>query len=123
MNTSLGLVPAQIAPFLVERLGYSEAKRLAVTGGRLGAQEALALRLVHKVCDSAQLEQVLASVLSDIALCAPQAIAATKALIGKARYAPASALGAFPKRKTASSRRCARSVIQGFFNARAGAKT
>jgi isohexenylglutaconyl-CoA hydratase len=91
-ETSLGVVPAQIAPFLVERLGYSEAKRLAVTGGRLGAQEALALRLVHKVCDSAHLEQMLASVLSDIAMCAPQAIAATKALISKARYAPASAL-------------------------------
>jgi isohexenylglutaconyl-CoA hydratase len=91
-ETSLGVVPAQIAPFLVERLGYSEAKRLAVTGGRVGAQEALALRLVHQVCGSAQLEQVLASVLADIAQCAPQAIAATKALIGKARYAPASAL-------------------------------
>jgi isohexenylglutaconyl-CoA hydratase len=34
-ETSLGVVPAQIAPFLVERLGYSQAKRLAVTGGRL----------------------------------------------------------------------------------------
>ena len=28
-ETSLGVVPAQIAPFLVERLGYAEAKRLA----------------------------------------------------------------------------------------------
>jgi enoyl-CoA hydratase/carnithine racemase len=30
-ETSLGVVPAQIAPFLVERLGFAEAKRLAVT--------------------------------------------------------------------------------------------
>jgi hypothetical protein len=29
-ETGLGLVPAQIAPFLVERLGYSQARRLAV---------------------------------------------------------------------------------------------
>jgi isohexenylglutaconyl-CoA hydratase len=36
-ETSLGLVPAQMAPFLVERLGYAEAKRLAVTGARLDA--------------------------------------------------------------------------------------
>ena len=42
-ETSLGVVPAQIAPFLVERLGYSQAKRLAVTGGRLDATEALAV--------------------------------------------------------------------------------
>jgi hypothetical protein len=33
-ETALGVVPAQIAPFLLERLGYSQAKRLAVTGGR-----------------------------------------------------------------------------------------
>ena len=48
-ETSLGLVPAQIAPFLVERLGYAEAKRLAVTGGMLDARAALELRLVHAV--------------------------------------------------------------------------
>ncbi|MDZ7937436.1 MAG: enoyl-CoA hydratase/isomerase family protein [Rhodoferax sp.] len=46
-ETSLGVVPAQIAPFLVERLGYSQAKRLAVTGGRLDAAAAMALGLVH----------------------------------------------------------------------------
>jgi isohexenylglutaconyl-CoA hydratase len=48
-ETSLGVVPAQIAPFLVERLGYSQAKRLAVTGGRLDAAAALRLGLVHAV--------------------------------------------------------------------------
>ena len=40
-ETALGVIPAQIAPFLVERLGYSQAKRLAVTGGRLDARAAL----------------------------------------------------------------------------------
>src|SRR4029079_5328179 len=34
-ETSLGLPPAQIAPFLVRRLGLSQARRLAVTGARL----------------------------------------------------------------------------------------
>ena len=48
-ETSLGVLPAQIAPFLVERLGYAEAKRLAVTGSRIGAAEALQIRLVHEV--------------------------------------------------------------------------
>jgi isohexenylglutaconyl-CoA hydratase len=47
-ETSLGVVPAQIAPFLVERLGYSQAKRLAVTGGRLDAAAALRIGLVHQ---------------------------------------------------------------------------
>jgi isohexenylglutaconyl-CoA hydratase len=89
-ETSLGVVPAQIAPFLVERLGYSQAKRLAVTGGRLGAADAQAIGLVHAVHAPEQLDAALATVLTDILACAPGAIAATKALMAKARFtAPA----------------------------------
>jgi isohexenylglutaconyl-CoA hydratase len=89
-ETSLGVVPAQIAPFLVERLGYSQAKRLAVTGGRLDAAAALGLGLVHTVCATEQLQAELDAVLTDILACAPGALAATKALMAKARLqAPA----------------------------------
>jgi isohexenylglutaconyl-CoA hydratase len=89
-ETSLGVIPAQIAPFLVERLGYSQAKRLAVTGGRLGAADALAIGLVHAAHAPDQIDAALAAVLTDILACAPGAIAATKALMAKARFtAPA----------------------------------
>jgi isohexenylglutaconyl-CoA hydratase len=91
-ETSLGLVPAQIAPFLVERLGYAEARRLAVTGGRLGAQQALALRLVHEVHAQDAIDAAVARVIDGILHCAPGAVAATKALIAKARFTPAAAL-------------------------------
>lgn len=87
-ETSLGVVPAQVAPFLVERLGYSQAKRLAVTGGRLDAGAALAIGLVHAVADSAGLQEQLDQVLADILACAPGAVAATKALMARARLAP-----------------------------------
>ncbi len=90
-ETSLGVVPAQISPFLVERLGYAEARRLAVTGGRLNAPEALLLRLVHGVFAADALDAALAAVLHDILQCAPGAIAATKTLMAKARFqSPAS---------------------------------
>jgi isohexenylglutaconyl-CoA hydratase len=85
-ETSLGVVPAQIAPFLVERLGYAEAKRLAVTGGRLDANAALALRLVHAVHASGALDNAVAALLHEILQCAPGAVAATKALMAKARF-------------------------------------
>jgi isohexenylglutaconyl-CoA hydratase len=85
-ETSLGVVPAQIAPYLVERLGYAEAKRLAVTGGKLDAEAALRLRLVHAVHASGALDHAVAAVLADILQCAPGAVAATKALIAKARF-------------------------------------
>ncbi len=84
-ETSLGVVPAQIAPFLVERLGYSQAKRLAVTGGRLDASEALRLGLVHAVVHTTELQTELDKVLADILACAPGALGATKALMAQAR--------------------------------------
>lgn len=93
-ETSLGVLPAQIAPFLVERLGYAEAKRLAVTGSRITADEALQIRLVHEVHASDAIEAALQRVLGDILNCAPGALAATKALLARARWErPASLVG------------------------------
>lgn len=84
-ETSLGVVPAQIIPFLVERLGYSQAKRLAVTGARLDAAAALRLGLVHAVAHTEELQTELDKALADILACAPGALAATKALMAQAR--------------------------------------
>jgi isohexenylglutaconyl-CoA hydratase len=87
-ETALGVVPAQIAPFLVERLGYSQARRLAVTGARLDAAAALHVGLVHEVTGMAMMTAALNRVLADILACAPGALAATKALMQRARFAP-----------------------------------
>lgn len=96
-----GIIPAQIAPFLVERLGYSQAKRLAISGARIDARAALALGLVHELVTpaladaadaayAASLEAAiadkLAQVLQPILLAAPGALAATKALLAAARF-------------------------------------
>jgi isohexenylglutaconyl-CoA hydratase len=89
-ETSLGVVPAQIAAFLVERVGVSQARRLAVTGGRLSAVQALAIGLVHEVHDDGPaLDAALAVTLAQTLRCAPAAIAATKALMARARHMPA----------------------------------
>ncbi len=88
-ETSLGVIPAQIAPFLVERLGYSEAKRLAVTGAKVGAAEALAIRLVHEVhADATALDAALQRTVNQILSCGPRAIATTKNLLAHARFTP-----------------------------------
>jgi isohexenylglutaconyl-CoA hydratase len=90
-EVSLGVVPAQIAPYLVERLGVGDAKRLAVTGGTIDAATALSLRLVHEVHPDAALDAATARVLRQILQGAPGAIAQTKALIAMSRFhAPAS---------------------------------
>lgn len=92
-ETGLGLVPAQIAPFLVERLGYSEARRLAVTGGTVDAHDAQRLGLVHYLCAGEEaLDKALEASLAQIRKGAPGAIAATKRLIRRARLEDATAL-------------------------------
>lgn len=87
-ETGLGVPPAQIAPFIVRRVGYSAARRLAVTGGALGPDEGLRLGLVHHVTDRAGLEGQVAKVLADIGRCAPEAVATTKRLVLAASGAP-----------------------------------
>ena len=50
-EVTVGIVPAQIAPFVVRRTGYSHARRLAACGLNLGAEEAQRIGLVHEVAD------------------------------------------------------------------------
>lgn len=81
-ETGLGLPPAQIAPFLVKRLGLSQTRRLAVTGGRFDGHEALRIGLAHECYEGkAALEDGLAALLLRIARCAPGAIAVTKEIV------------------------------------------
>ncbi len=84
-ETGLGIPPAQIAPFLVRRLGLSQARRLAVTGGRFHGNQALAIGLAHAVADTTDaLEAELAQTLQQVLRCAPAAVATTKALMNDA---------------------------------------
>lgn len=81
-ETSLGVIPAQIAPFVVQRIGLTQARRLALTAARFNGTEALRLGLVHYCeADSEALEQRLQTTLSQVLQCAPDANARTKALL------------------------------------------
>lgn len=81
-ETGLGIIPAQIAPFVVTRIGITQARRLALLGERVDGQAALQLGLVHYLTGSdAEMQEVLATVLKQVRRCAPGANAATKALM------------------------------------------
>ena len=83
-ETGLGLVPAQIAPFVVQRIGLSQARRLGVCGARFKGEEAKRLGIVHDTFgDDAGLQALLESTLKQVIRCAPGANAATKALMLK----------------------------------------
>ena len=81
-ETSLGIPPAQIAPFVTERVGLTQARRLMLTGARFKGEEAVQLGVAHFVVDDAQaMEQRCSEVLKDISACAPAANVVTKAII------------------------------------------
>ncbi|HUP21780.1 MAG TPA: enoyl-CoA hydratase-related protein [Thermoanaerobaculia bacterium] len=81
-EVTLGLVPAQIAPFLYERVGGTLARRLMLTGSVLDARQASAAGLVHEVVpDDGALEARVAEIVAQVARCAPRAVARTKALL------------------------------------------
>ena len=81
-ETTLGILPAQIAPFVVKRIGLTQTRRLALTAARFNGSEAERLGLVHfSETDSEAVDARLHQVLSQVRQCAPQANAQTKALL------------------------------------------
>ncbi|WNJ83774.1 enoyl-CoA hydratase/isomerase family protein [Pseudomonas canadensis] len=81
-ETSLGLLPAQIAPFVVKRIGLTQARRLALTAARFDGLEAEQLGVVHFTeRDPQALAERLDEVLGQVLKCAPGANARTKALL------------------------------------------
>lgn len=82
-ETTLGLPPAQIGPFLVRKIGLFSARRLALTGARFGADETLRSGLIDRVVAPDAIEAALAEALTEIGRCEPEAIAATKRILNR----------------------------------------
>lgn len=81
-ETGLGVLPAQIAPFVLKRIGLTQTRRLALTGVRFDGVEAQRLGVVHSVEQDGQaLEARVDEVLGQVLRCAPLANARTKALL------------------------------------------
>jgi isohexenylglutaconyl-CoA hydratase len=81
-ETSLGLTPAQIAPFLINRIGLAAARRLALSGARFDGAVAAAIGLSDQHCESAEhAADTVQRLLADIGRCGPHANAVTKALL------------------------------------------
>ncbi|BAP38675.1 enoyl-CoA hydratase/isomerase family protein [Acinetobacter guillouiae] len=81
-ETGLGVIPAQIAPFVVKRIGLTQARRLALLGARFEGHTALKVGVVHEVVENEKaLEVLLIETLQQIKRTAPQASRVTKALL------------------------------------------
>lgn len=81
-ETGLGVIPAQIAPFVVKRIGLTQARRLALLGARFEGHTALKVGVVHEVVENEKaLEVLLIETIQLIKRTAPQASRVTKALL------------------------------------------
>ncbi|MEK7344430.1 MAG: enoyl-CoA hydratase-related protein [Pseudomonadota bacterium] len=83
-ETGLGLIPAQIAPFVQARVGRRVALRLGLSGERVSGALAQSLGLVDALAaDSDALNALQAQWLNRILACGPQANRALKALLSR----------------------------------------
>ncbi|RMG58278.1 MAG: enoyl-CoA hydratase/isomerase family protein [Deltaproteobacteria bacterium] len=88
-ETTLGIPPAQILPFIVRRIGEYEARRLSLLGERISAKEAAEIGLVTSLWETeGALQGMLEDVRRKVRKCAPGANRETKRLISAALEVP-----------------------------------
>ncbi len=81
-ETTLGIPPAQIAPFVVRRFGLKTARRLMLTAARFTGAEAQQFGLADFVVDDAAgLDEVELTIRKGVLRCAPGANAVTKDIV------------------------------------------
>lgn len=81
-ETTLGIPPAQIAPFVAQRLGLPTARRLMLTAACFNGEEAFAYGLADFVVDNAAgLDAIEADIRQQVSRCAPGANAVTKKIV------------------------------------------
>lgn len=80
-ETQLGITPAQIAPFVLNRLGAANGRRLMLTAAKFTAQTAPLGLIDFIVDDEAGLKRIEQQIKDQVLTCAPGAVAETKALI------------------------------------------
>ena len=80
-EVGLGLLPANIAPYVVARMGAANSRRTMLTARRMTALEAKSFGLLNDVVSPADLDAAVEREIADVLRCAPGAVAATKKLI------------------------------------------
>ena len=80
-ETTLGVAPAQIAPYVVKRIGLTRARQLALTAERFDGEKAFEYGIGQYFCEDEDLDETLEDVVTKIFKCAPMASAATKKIM------------------------------------------
>lgn len=85
-EVKLGLIPAVIGPFVLDKIGPSQARATFLTGERLEAQRAYELGLVHRLVPTAdELDPVCAGIVKNLLENSPNALKIAKVFIEEIR--------------------------------------
>ena len=85
-ETRIGLTPAQISPYVINRLGYSLARKMMLLGARIDGREAMKIGIADYIVNDSNLEEILDSIKEQVFKCSPNAIAITKRVLTVNEY-------------------------------------
>jgi methylglutaconyl-CoA hydratase len=80
-EVKLGIVPAVISPFVVEKIGAGRARTLFLTGERFDGREAERIGLVHRAVPADRLDEEVGRVVGELLGSGPRAVGSAKELI------------------------------------------
>ena len=85
-ETRLGILPAVISPFVIAKIGESQARALFPGGRRFDALRAQRIGLVHEVVEGdAALDMAVDAVIADVLASGPTAVRAAKSIVREVR--------------------------------------
>lgn len=87
-EAKLGLIPATIAPYVIEAIGARQARRYFLTAERFTAAEAHRIGLVHAVAAAEEIDAGVDDIVGMLLRAGPQAQAAAKELIRAVAHRP-----------------------------------
>jgi methylglutaconyl-CoA hydratase len=80
-EVKLGIIPAVISPFVLAKIGASNARALFLTGERFDAARAKSIGLAHEVVPPDQLDAAVERRIAELLTAGPEAVAAAKLLV------------------------------------------
>ena len=81
-ETRIGLTPAQIAPYVINRLGFAQARKLMLLGSLFDGQEAFEIGMADYLAHTEEeFSEFLTVIQKQVRNCAPNAVAVTKDIL------------------------------------------
>lgn len=82
-EVKLGLAPSIISPFVIRKIGFTQARRYFITGERFDVKTAKQIGLIHEIVNQDNKDKIMASLIKQILSNSSHAMAEIKTLVKK----------------------------------------